>query len=433
MKAQTKALLASIVVIALALTAVSGVTYSWWSDSENSEITINTGMLRVDTKVTDNGGLNEIEINESLPETISIENLEPTSEDNSVVIKYEVSFYNTIAAKYLISAESNNKKIEVKLNSSDGKITFGGAGITLPTATDSTIPTLTGTVEVIITVEDFSTTQTGTINLRNEITQQGNTFLNTKQSVSTAEELKAAVENSQSSEIQIPEGSLKLPNSELGADKSFVGVSSDKSVLEWRDPTTGEGNGRYIYAEGASITMKNLTLKLGDGGYWGFARPGTLVMENCVIEGTMTIVSANALFKNCTFKPNEENEAVWSTNYTDSDSQVTFDGCTFNGGKYAIDVYSENKTNNHTLNVIGCSFNKATSGSQGSAIHIKGAENGSSVITVNIQTSGGSNDYEEYTSSSHTIVYSDTYCCILDSGPAKVTIKEDNNVKYLPS
>ena len=38
MKAQTKALLASIVVIALALTAVSGVTYSWFSDTEKAEI-----------------------------------------------------------------------------------------------------------------------------------------------------------------------------------------------------------------------------------------------------------------------------------------------------------------------------------------------------------------------------------------------------------
>ncbi len=45
MRAQTKAIIASVLVIALALTAVSGVTYSWWSDSEIAEITISTGKM----------------------------------------------------------------------------------------------------------------------------------------------------------------------------------------------------------------------------------------------------------------------------------------------------------------------------------------------------------------------------------------------------
>lgn len=45
MRAQAKAIIASVLVIALALTAVSGVTYSWWSDSESAEITISTGKM----------------------------------------------------------------------------------------------------------------------------------------------------------------------------------------------------------------------------------------------------------------------------------------------------------------------------------------------------------------------------------------------------
>lgn len=45
MRAETKAIIASVLVIALALTAVSGVTYSWWSDSESAEITISTGKM----------------------------------------------------------------------------------------------------------------------------------------------------------------------------------------------------------------------------------------------------------------------------------------------------------------------------------------------------------------------------------------------------
>ena len=47
MKAATKTVLASTVVIALCLCAVSGVTYSWWSDSENTNVDITTGGLDV--------------------------------------------------------------------------------------------------------------------------------------------------------------------------------------------------------------------------------------------------------------------------------------------------------------------------------------------------------------------------------------------------
>lgn len=48
MKAQTKVAIASVAVIALALTAVSGVMYSWWTDSESTEIEITTGSFSLE-------------------------------------------------------------------------------------------------------------------------------------------------------------------------------------------------------------------------------------------------------------------------------------------------------------------------------------------------------------------------------------------------
>ena len=45
MKAQTKAIVASVVVIALALSAVSGITYSWFSDTEQSQIDVSTAKV----------------------------------------------------------------------------------------------------------------------------------------------------------------------------------------------------------------------------------------------------------------------------------------------------------------------------------------------------------------------------------------------------
>ena len=48
MKAQMKAVMASAVVIVLALAAVSGVTYSWFSDSDEADVTINTATIDID-------------------------------------------------------------------------------------------------------------------------------------------------------------------------------------------------------------------------------------------------------------------------------------------------------------------------------------------------------------------------------------------------
>ena len=53
MKAQTKAIVASVVVIALALAAVSGVTYSWFSDTESSDINVSSAKIDIDGSYTD--------------------------------------------------------------------------------------------------------------------------------------------------------------------------------------------------------------------------------------------------------------------------------------------------------------------------------------------------------------------------------------------
>ena len=53
MKTETKAIVASALVVALALTAISGVTYSWFSDSEDATINVTTGTIEVDAKWSD--------------------------------------------------------------------------------------------------------------------------------------------------------------------------------------------------------------------------------------------------------------------------------------------------------------------------------------------------------------------------------------------
>lgn len=47
MKTQTRAIIASVVVIALALSAISGVTYSWFSDTEDFKFDVTTGQIEM--------------------------------------------------------------------------------------------------------------------------------------------------------------------------------------------------------------------------------------------------------------------------------------------------------------------------------------------------------------------------------------------------
>lgn len=126
MKAQTKALLASVVVIALALSAVSGITYSWWSDSEQTEITVNTGYVDVTTSefsIT-KGGVLITGTPDSIPSTMGItfqDSEESTAWDSSsnslmirddtdevITITYTATFSWSVASKYNMDFETTS-------------------------------------------------------------------------------------------------------------------------------------------------------------------------------------------------------------------------------------------------------------------------------------------------------------------------------------
>ena len=117
MKAETKAILASVVVIALALTAVSGVTYSWWSDSESAEIDISTGGMDVTvTDMTVSESRTTMIDGTSSTETIAHNDLDTSSPGfqtsitepkgdratSVFTVSYKVTFTTTVDALYRI-------------------------------------------------------------------------------------------------------------------------------------------------------------------------------------------------------------------------------------------------------------------------------------------------------------------------------------------
>ncbi|MBR1973957.1 MAG: SipW-dependent-type signal peptide-containing protein, partial [Candidatus Methanomethylophilaceae archaeon] len=143
MKAQTKAILASLVVMAVALSAVSGVTYSWWSDSENTDITVGTGNLDVDVGGIEYwvgaGASGSFTVNEKQLQTDSangvdatslslITNIDNVAPRDQYFLQYDVTFSTTIYSKYMVQVETDVDWIEVGVETVDDvTLTYNGS------------------------------------------------------------------------------------------------------------------------------------------------------------------------------------------------------------------------------------------------------------------------------------------------------------------
>lgn len=106
MKAQTKAIVASVVVIALALAAVSGVTYSWFSDTESSDINVSSAKIDIDGSYT-NAKIEKTS-NSSYTGDLTTSLVDFTYGDKNLVIKDMVGD-RTIKATYVLKNMSTVK------------------------------------------------------------------------------------------------------------------------------------------------------------------------------------------------------------------------------------------------------------------------------------------------------------------------------------
>ena len=196
MRAQIKIIISSVIIIALALSAVSGITYSWWSDTEQTNITINTGSLDVSTssfKVTV-GGV-EKNTRDTVPEAYSI-SYGGTSEadlkldtatvdpdDPQLKISYDVKFKANVNVKYLV---------DVTLPSgitATTKVTSGGDDKSSILGSYQTNETneLDITYSVVIDITKLDQGVSGKLVLTNYITQSANPNALTKSAEVTGE------------------------------------------------------------------------------------------------------------------------------------------------------------------------------------------------------------------------------------------------------
>lgn len=130
MKTQTKAIVASVVVIALCLSAVSGITYSWFSDTEQADVEISTAKLELTMTIGDGTSQNYAD-NESTDlgtvasvddttKKVTITNLAANAK---ITIPYKAEYTSTIKVAYRTSIQvdsidslSDNDKNSILVN-----------------------------------------------------------------------------------------------------------------------------------------------------------------------------------------------------------------------------------------------------------------------------------------------------------------------------
>lgn len=289
MKTQTKALIASLIVVALSLSAVSGVTYSWWSDSQNSTISVSTGYVKASTsefEVTVNGA--EVpDIPESLPGEISLSNglnngWVSTSEggklnvcsdpDNlELMISYKVKFEWSIPYKYKIdvSVPGEITSTHTITDVDSGNIVDGTGSSTASTAGYKVL-------SVTLNVTKIPANYTGEMRLKNVITQYNapdsggysfqpfeNHGLNQPYVINTAEELMGFAYK-----VNVDGWSFSGETVELGADIDLAGVSWTPIGQSGGGSNYNVGDGRFAGTfDGKGKKISNLNVDI-----W---RPGT--------------------------------------------------------------------------------------------------------------------------------------------------------------
>ena len=357
MKAQMKAIGAVAVVAALALVAVSGITYSWFSDSENSEITVSTGIVKVDTKVTDVGNagsyIENLKVNQKLPEAMALTNLISNAEDKlDLNFSYEVQFTNSVSAKYYIVATTDNEQLITNLELTSADVIIGT--VTALDEGSSSEPSKVATIDVKITIDlsNKNMGKSGSISIRNEIYQQGAPVYEIQKTVANSTDFSDAMTDSRTAEVKLPAGDFSFLSSfsRTGdvVEKKIVGSGSDSKVDINQIPAA-EGAKHLLFARGNNLTFENLSIKMSDYDFDGIVC-NDIVFKNCVINGQLTLYS-NAKFIDCTFNSiSKYNVWTWGA------KEALFDNCIFNNAGKAVLFYGSG-SDGSTLTIKDCSFN----------------------------------------------------------------------------
>lgn len=206
--------------------------------------------------------------------------------------------------------------------------------------------------------------------------------------------LKEAVQEAQSDDtIELGEGNYTLykidsTKTTKGKNLTFEGQGPDKTA--WNigamvpDPAHygTEYNGDYSFDGAGTVTFKNMTLRSGNVDFLGFIRADYTVVDHCEIYGeTCYWGYKSAKFIDTTFYAPDGQYALW----TYSSPTMTFDNCIFYASGKVINVYTQAKTYDLTVNFKNCTVHSSTGFFDKQALNINDSEIGDHKCTINIE------------------------------------------------
>ena len=163
--------------------------------------------------------------------------------------------------------------------------------------------------------------------------------------------------------VSIPAGSFTAPAS-VADGVTIKGV--DGTVIDIEDK---------VVSGYKNVTFQNVTVKTGTADYKGFQHAtGVLTFESCTFTGKHFGYGEKEVYKNCTFKQDENDYSMWTYG-----ENIDYNGCTFTGKGKFINVFNEG-LEKKTINFDGCTFNNVGSENK-PAINAKGTSTANGVVT----------------------------------------------------
>ena len=137
----------------------------------------------------------------------------------------------------------------------------------------------------------------------------------------------------------------------------------------------------------SSMTFNNVTFEYSTNkNYIGLQYAGTMVYNNCTIDGQVFLYGASETFNNCTFKQDSRDAYnVW----TYGAKEVAFNKCTFNSAGKSVLIYAEQASIFNTVTVEGCTFNASQEVEGKAAIEMDSSLTGGANVTITNSNASG--------------------------------------------
>ncbi len=107
----------------------------------------------------------------------------------------------------------------------------------------------------------------------------------------------------------------------------------------------------------ASMTFNNVTFEYGNANYVGLQHAGTMVYNDCTINGQVFLYGTSETFNNCTF--NQISSGAYNV-WTYGAKEVAFNECTFNSAGKSVLIYSEQADLVNNVTVTKSTFTAST-------------------------------------------------------------------------